>query len=264
MQQARCAARYDRYQHVVALREQALTSVEIAAHVGISARTVRAWLAHGAFPEARQLRRRPSLIDPFEPYVVQRWRDVCHNGVQLYREITAQGYPGSMRAFYRYLVRLYDSCPLSTSSRLARQKKPQLPPGPYDHLSAKQGAWLFFRLPTELSPVEPQEVIFLAQVHPQLEATYQLTQDFATLLSARQTNRLEDWIKRARGCHIPELVTFGDGLKRDQAAVVASLELPYSQGVAEGHVNRLKLIKRTMYGRASFALLRQGVLQPVG
>ena len=118
----------------------------------------------------------------------------------------------------------------------------------------------FFRPPAELTPAEQQEVAFLCRVHPQLEAAYQLTQSFVTLMKERQADRLEDWLKGARGNHVPELVTFGRGLARDQAAVVASLKVPYSQGVAEGHVNRLKLIKRLMYGRASFPLLRQRVL----
>lgn len=263
VQQARRAARYDRYQQVVALREHSLSSREIAAQVGISARTVRAWVAQGAFPEARQRRRRPSLIDPFEAYVVQRWQAGCHNGAQIYREMTAHGYPGTMRALYRYLVRLYDACPPSASSKPARQKKPLLPSGPYDHFSAKRGAWLFFRPPAELTPAEQQEVAFLCQVPPQLEAAYQLTQRFVTLMKERQADRLEDWLKGARGSHIPELGTFGRGLARDQAAVVASLKVSYSQGIAEGHVNRLQLIKRTMYGRAGFSLLRQRVISRV-
>lgn len=206
------------------------------------------------------------MIDPFEAYVVHRWQEGCHNGLQLHREITAQGYPGSMRALYRYLVRLYDSCPPEaglawSSAKPDRQKKPLSPPGPYDHFSAKRGAWLFFRPPADLSPAEQQEVTFLAKVHPHLETAYQLTQGFFTLMKQHQAEYLEDWISRARGSHIPELVTFGRGLKRDEAAVLASLEAPYySNGEASGHVNRLKLIKRVMYGQADFPLLRQRVL----
>jgi len=72
--------------------------------------------------------------------------------------------------------------------------------------------------------------------------------------------RLEAWLEQARGSQIPELVRFGKGVERDQAAVQAALQLPYSNGVLEGHVHRLKLIKRQGYGRAAFPLLRQRIL----
>lgn len=66
-----------------------------------------------------------------------------------------------------------------------------------------------------------------------------------------------------KGCQIPELVRFSKGIERDKAAVQAALQLPYSNGVMEGHVHCLKLIKRQGYGRASFPLLRQRVLYHV-
>jgi transposase len=59
---------------------------------------------------------------------------------------------------------------------------------------------------------------------------------------------------------VPELRQFAAGIQRDKAAVQAGLSLPYSTGPVEGHINRLKLIKRSMYGRAEFDLLRQRVL----
>ena len=111
-----------------------------------------------------------------------------------------------------------------------------------------------------LTSAEQEAVLALCQAHPALDQAYQLTSAFVTLLHEHQADRLEEWITWARDSHLPELVTFGHGLKRDEAAVQAGLALPYSQGVVEGHVNRLKLIKRTMYGRASFPLLCQRVL----
>jgi transposase len=74
---------------------------------------------------------------------------------------------------------------------------------------------------------------------------------------------LEPWIETARASGLPELVEFAKGILRDRAAVEAALRYKWSNGITEGHVNRLKLIKRTAYGRASFTLLRHRVLAQV-
>ncbi|GAA3744882.1 transposase [Spinactinospora alkalitolerans] len=79
-------------------------------------------------------------------------------------------------------------------------------------------------------------------------------------MAHRQGHRLDEWMNAARGERIPELDSFVRGLGRDWDAVVAGLTLPHSSGVVEGHVNRLKMLKRQMYGRANPDLLRKRVL----
>lgn len=258
LQDARRAQRLACYEQVVTLRNQHVTPAEIAERLGISSRTVHRWLAQDGIPLARQRRRRASLLDSYEPYVLCRWQAGCHNGAQLWREVVAQGYTGSARSFYHFLARLPAPPPKPKPSRPRRVKPP---PGPYDHLTTKQAVWLVVRPQAELTQTEQETCSFLHQVHPHLEAAYHLAQDFVALFAERDADRLDRWIKRARKSHIPELVRFGSGLMQDYEAVRASLVLPYSQGVVEGHVNRLKLIKRMMYGRASFPLLRQRILQ---
>jgi hypothetical protein len=100
---ARRAHRPDRYAQMVTLHQQGLRAAGIAHRIGIGERTVRRWLAHGTFPEAKRRRRRPSLIDPYEAYVKKRWREGCHNvavkrdfaksllTAKLHRELTARG-----------------------------------------------------------------------------------------------------------------------------------------------------------------------------
>jgi transposase len=90
--------------------------------------------------------------------------------------------------------------------------------------------------------------------------TYQLAQEFAMLLRGRKEEELSGWLKKVSASAIEELVSFAKGLERDEAAVRAGLRLPWSQGPVEGAVNRLQLIKRSMYGRAKFDLLRIRVL----
>nr|WP_158102112.1 transposase [Streptomyces glaucescens] len=80
------------------------------------------------------------------------------------------------------------------------------------------------------------------------------------MLTQLQGEQLPQWIKAVRADDLPSLHTFVNGLERDLAAVTAGLTLPWSSGIVEGHVNRIKMIKRQMYGRAGFGLLRKGVL----
>jgi transposase len=125
---------------------------------------------------------------------------------------------------------------------------------------AKRAVRLLLRRATELTVGEQATVQMLRQLHPHLEVLYQLTQGFIAMLKQPQAESLDPWLTAVQGCGMAELERFGRGIEQDKAAVSAALSLPYSNGVVEGHVNRLKLIKRMMYGRAEFPLLRQRVL----
>jgi transposase len=80
------------------------------------------------------------------------------------------------------------------------------------------------------------------------------------MVRERQHDRLALWINAVKKSGIPDLVNFANGIGRDQAAVEAALRLEWSNGQVEGQINRLKMIKRLMYGRSSFELLRSRVL----
>ena len=130
-QVGRRAQKLDRDAQVVELHHQGVKAADIASRVGIGERTVHRWLAHGSFPEARRRRRRPSLIDPYERYVFQWWQEGHRNGLQLYRELKAQGYKGSSKAMYNYLATL--RAPQSNSSKsspLKAQERKSVPLSP--------------------------------------------------------------------------------------------------------------------------------------
>jgi len=140
---ARRAQKLDRYEQVLELRDQGLTAADIGSRIGISGRTVQRWLAHGSFPEARRRRRRPSLIDPYERYVLQWWQAGNRNGLQLYRELRAQGYKGSSKAMYRYLERLRTPQRPSvglTPSKPQRRKSVLAEPAPLENFSAQRAS----------------------------------------------------------------------------------------------------------------------------
>ncbi len=100
----------------------------------------------------------------------------------------------------------------------------------------------------------------LCEAEPVMDQLFLLVQDFATMLRERQGERLDAWLKQVEAQEIGELKNFARGLQKDYDAVQAGLTLEWSQGQVEGQVHRVKLLKRQMYGRGSFQVLRKRVL----
>lgn len=241
---------------MLTLKSQGLSPEEIAPRVGCSARTVRQWLAD----EVKTTPRCPGPLDAYASHLRRRWEE----GEPLYQELLEKGNPGSVRAVYRYLNR-WRSSRADRGEPVVRKHRPGKtapPAGPFDECQAKQAVWLYIRSPDELNTKEQEQVAFIRQVHPTLETAYQLVQAFVKMARERTGTDQEVWLKQVRSSSstIAELIQFGKGIERDLASVQAALTLPYSNGVGEGHVHRLKLIKRQGYGRASFSLLRQRIL----
>jgi transposase len=133
-------------------------------------------------------------------------------------------------------------------------------PTPLENFSAQRASWLFLRQPEKLDEMQQAELVVIRQASPSAEAAYRLTQAFMQMIRERTGHQLDAWLISANASHLPELQSFAKGIQQDKAAVLAGLTLPWSNGPLEGHVNRLKLIKRSMYGRAKLPLLRARVL----
>ena len=136
----------------------------------------------------------------------------------------------------------------------APRQKQAKPPSP------RQAAMLLARRPEKLKPDEKQLLAKLNECCPEIPILYELTQGFATVFRGKQSDTLQTWLNQARGTGLPEIVRFCDALRRDEKAVQAAVVLPWSNGQVEGQIHRLKLVKRQMYGRAKFHLLRCRVL----
>ncbi len=147
---ARRAERHDRYEQVVALRAQGLGNTEIAQRVGLSIRTVQRWQTSPTFPEAKRRRKRQSSFDPYAAYVLKRWEEGCHKGLSLWREIKDQGYTGSEKMVYRFLV------PLRKKQRIIQ--KAEVPHAPLQDFRATDAVWLFARDPADLDEKEQETV----------------------------------------------------------------------------------------------------------
>lgn len=105
-----------------------------------------------------------------------------------------------------------------------------------------------------------QQLQILREADGELYSLYNLAQAFFRLIREHSSAQLTPWMKIALESQAPELRSFARGLRRDETAVRAGLDLPWSQGQTEGQITRLKMIKRQGYGRAKFDLLRQRIL----
>lgn len=254
----RHAAHVARYEQVRALHEKGADIADIARQVGTSRTTVYRYLRMDGPPERRRPGRRPGnrLLAPYEAYLLKRWDEGCHNGTKLWREICELGFAYSVTNVSRFVA------------HLRREGRPPQPVGAKQSgvtglqgPSARQVALLCVQRAERLDEDETAYLQQLRAKHDHIETVCRLSQDFADLLRARQGDQLDAWIERVAASEIQQLQRFATGLLADEAAVRAGLTMVWSNGQTEGHVNRLKLIKRTMYGRANFDLLRQRVLR---
>jgi transposase len=148
----------------------------------------------------------------------------------------------------------------SSPSRPPGRKSIPSSPAPLENFSAQRATWLFVCHPEKLDEMQQEELALIRQASPSAETAYRLTQAFMQMIREQTGQQLNTWLSEVEASHLPELESFAKGIQQDKAAVLAGLTLPWSTGPVEGHVNRLKLIKRSMYGRAKLPLLRARVL----
>lgn len=116
---------------------------------------------------------------------------------------------------------------------------------------------MVMRRADQRTAVERLLIADLKQQHPNLAAAIELTQSFTKLVREQLPQQLDVWLEQAMRSSMGLFQRFAQGLKEDYAAVKASLTTWVSNGPVEGQINRLKLLKRQMYGRASFDLLNR-------
>jgi len=253
--QQKHATKVERYEQMRTLRDAGFTVLDIAQIVGATRRTVYRYLALGGPPEQQRPHRSARrVLAPYEPYLIQRWAEGCRNRSRLFREIRLQGYQHSARTVSLFLKRLRDEQPSASTAGPPRQTMTRVPSARH---VASLLVWSQERLPEE----EREYLQRLCDREPTIARAYELAQEFVTMARERTGQRLEAWLTRVTTSDITELDRFARGLIDDRAAVEAGLSLEWSNGQTEGQVNKLKLLKRQMYGRANFDLLRRRVLQ---
>jgi transposase len=244
---------------IKALRAQGWTQTTIAQTVGVSLRTVERYSSLPDFPELPA--RRPtfgrSVLDPYKPKLLEWWNAGIREPSILMQLLAPCGFEGSLRTLQRYISGLREAQGLppvriKVNQALPKVVDPQTPP-----FTPRQAAYLVVLRPENRQAEETDLLEQLVKQHPDLALLVELADEFLELLRKRQADALDNWLMKAAGCTIKPLQTFAKGLFDDYAAVKASLMGEVSNGPVEGLNNKLKMLKRQMYGRASLELLEK-------
>jgi transposase len=233
----------ERHAAVHTLLQQGVGLLDCARRLGWALNTVKRY-ARAATAEQLQRppRYRDTLVDPFRDHLRHRRAEDPQVAVtRLLAEIREQGYTGSANLLVRYLNQ-------------GRADAERTPPSPRRLVS-----WLMTK-PENLAAHHHRHLQDLFGACPHLATLAQRVGEFAGLLTGRRGEDLDAWMTAVDADDLPALHGFVHGLQMDLSAVVAGLTLPYSNGPMEGANTKVKFLKRQMYGRAGFALLRQRIL----
>jgi transposase len=262
VQEQRRAQRLARYEQVLGLHQAGALQQEIAERLNITRATVSRYLKATGFPERAPYPRLESKLDPYHTYLSERWAAGETNGRHLWQELQEQGFTGSLMSVMRWAARQQLLSPPDPSSRRGRnqQVRQAQPAQAVAPLRTRRVVWWLLRRPDTLSAERQALLARMEQANPAFGQLYRLAIQFTEMLRKQQVEQLRPWLSAAQASEFRELKSLAGSLERDYAAVEAALRLPYSSGPVEGNITRLKLIKRSGYGRASFDLLRLRVL----
>jgi transposase len=240
----------ERFSEVKKLQDQGLGQREMARQLHLSRATVKRYCLLDALPAKSRGSSTTSKTVPFMAYLAKRWQEGCHSRQKLFQEIQEQGFQGSYSSLWRALNQFPDDRPPGSG----------LLPQSSFLLSPRQASWLLMIQPEKFKPDQEIAYQVFCQVSQTATELSGLAREFCEMVRGKTSEGLDVWLSQAGHCKIPEIERFANGLRGDYDAVKAALSLCWSNGQTEGQVHRLKLIKRQMYGRASFDLLRRKVI----
>jgi transposase len=240
------------------LHAQGIPVATIARRLGISRPTVYAYLRRTTPPSPKrpQFQWTAQVLTPYVPYLIRRWRESGANSRQLWREIQGLGYTHSARTVCRFITQLRraSEAGLAPETQASPYTRPQGP-------SPRAVSFTLVCPAAKRSPDAQMYVEQLCQVEAGSARAHTLIQASLAIVRERRGDELEAWMAEATRSGIEALARLARGLQDDLVAITAGLTLKWSNGVTEGHIHRLKLLKRQGYGRAGVALLRQRLLQ---
>ena len=228
------------------LQSDGVSLSRIAALLGAERKTVRGWLRRGHAPLWSKPER-GGVLAPHAAFLDQRWVEGCHNAAQLWRELIALGFTGRPSSVRKW-----------TKQRHAAEPYPAKGPASVWRLpSRRRIAHFLMAQAATLGETERAFVIRLLDAEPDLAKALAVAKRLHRVLRRDTSESLADVLVEAERT---SLARFAAQLQRDAEAVQAALELPWTTSPAEGQISRIKMLKRTMDGRAGFDLLRARVV----
>ncbi|MGR8007620.1 ISL3 family transposase [Streptomyces hypolithicus] len=238
----------DQHAAVHKLWEQGLSKAAIGRKLGLHQATVRKLVqASSVDAVITKTLQRAHKVDPYTAYLHQRWNEGIRNAAQLCREVQQLGYSGGELAVQRHLRRYRDG----------RGHAPA--PGPKPPTVREVTSWIMTH-PEHLGDDKTAMLRLLRDRDTNLDRLTLHVRGFATMMTGLHGDRLDTWITTVEQDTLIPLASFARNLRRDIDAVRNGLSLPHNSGAVEGNVNRLKMLKRQMFGRAGLDLLRKRVL----
>ena len=261
------------FQTIRRMQATGLKVSEIAKHLGINRRRIDKWVRLDTLPERGRMQPRPGMAESFRDYLRQRWDAGSRHGRTLFAEIQRLGYAGGfsnlaklLSAWRQPVEEATTAPPAAMQAEAPPTEAPQLGATPSPaarQISPQVAAALLSKIRAELTLKQGEVVDTLKRQCPGFAAMRELVLGFRTILRVGKLATLQNWMERAQKTGIHALDRFVRTSKQDLRAVEATVTEPWSNGPVEGQINRLKTLKRQMYGRAAVELLRARLLPEV-
>ncbi len=248
------------FERVGALHREARSVSDIVRQTGFDRRTIAKWIQADALPQRNAAAPKTTSPAYFEEYLLRRWSEGCLRGRRLFQEIKARGYTGSFSNLERLLAKWRNP-----KRKVARPAPPAprasaVDPATGRPISPIVAAALCVKPRGMLTSAQAAKVDALRSEWPDFAAMRRLTMRFRGLLRSRNASKLGVWLKSAHESGLYAMQRFARAVRRDIDAVRNAIIEPWSNGQTEGQINRLKTLKRAMYGRAGPELLRARML----
>lgn len=233
--------------------DEGKTISEIALEMHHTRKTITNYLDPNYSPVSGHYdRKRPGKLTPYEKEVTEM-RSKGKTYDEIYQIISKKGYSGSIPAIRMYMQkeRVHKNAVIKSSDKTDWN----------DYVYRKTLTQLVYKKLEDVKLITKEQYDEVLKKYPALACLYHLVKEFNRILFSKKPEELDNWILYTEQLeNIPELKSYIEGLKQDIDAVKNAILYDYNNGLAEGSVTKIKLIKRIMYGRNSFELLKSKVL----
>lgn len=242
----------DKIQLVKTLKAKGLSMRDIEKKTGLSHGTIRAYLSKSVIPVNGQYgKHREGKLEPYREEIL-KLKTEGYSYSQIYENIQKRGYQGGQVAIRAFIAR---------ERRFRNTIQAAYGNTPVELIDKRWVLSLIYQPLEKATGITPEQFANVLKAYPLAGTLLKMVNDFKKLLKSGRPRSIYYWIKKAKELNIEELNSFINGMKKDMPAILNSIKYPYNNGVAEGNVNKIKVIKRIMYGRCSFELLRQKTLK---